>query len=225
MQYKEFTKEAVENYVKCFGFDTVDDKALVQLVMMVETLVYNMLNNVFYITDALKVKTLKKQHFEAVLNIMKDVQMQSMRKQSGGSFTVLPSEYFGVDSGRYLADVSQHETNMFVDNVTRPAINIQLPIQTAGSAKCMVPDKKFLTGFIQNFQKDTKTDFKVSTDVADILMASINNNLDELLGAAKNVHKVKGLKKNALTMTLINATIKKSPHQFGHLVFVWKRKN
>lgn len=215
MQSNQFTKDAVDTYVKCFGFESVNNNALVQLVLIVETLISNILDNLFFVVNVYKRPMLTKKHMATVMNLMKQ-----KVAQTGGSYTVLPSEYFGVSSGRYFSDVSQYETDMNQATVTRPAIEMQMPFKGGAkkAKKCMMSDTKFVEQMIEQYKANNGVQFTTSKDVVDLIMASININLDELLTAAKAMHLAKGTKKSELSMTLLNATIKQNAAFFKHLV-------
>jgi hypothetical protein len=74
--------------------------------------IYNILKNVSYVAQACKCKVIKTEHIKAVSVIQSNILEQGiyyipkkacygMKGGMHGS-TVLPSEYFGVDSGRYV---------------------------------------------------------------------------------------------------------------------------
>ena len=211
-----YSKQAVETYVKCFGFESINDKALVQLYVIIETLVFNILDNLFFVVDVYKKPALTKKHLAAVMNLMRQ-----KTAQAGGSYTVLPSEYFGVNSGRYMADVSTLETNMNVPTVTRPAM--QMAMAKGGAAKkCMVADNTLVDAMVTKYKVAKKLEFTVGKEVVEMIMASVNINIDELMTAAKAAAQSK--KKMDLTMTLLNATIKENAAALKHLVVPHKKK-
>ena len=206
--YKTFNKAVFEEYVAKFGFKTIDDNAFMKLVMIIETLVYNILNNVIHLTDALDKKIIKKEHLKAVISMMHDF---VSAKQSGGhAGTVLPSEYFGVNSNRYFANVSSLETSMFSDNLTRSALDLKL----SGGANAVALSLENFKFILNDYRKAKNAPVKVEKASYDVIAASVQNNLDNLL---KRVERGKKLSLPGITKAL-----NKYCKQFSHLSYVWK---
>ena len=235
MNFKEFDKDEMMPFVRKYGFSEVDDSAFVKVVLTVEVLVYNMLNNVLYITNALNLKILKKQHFEAVMSIIKDMgklAKQDKTKQAGQKGghggTTLPSEYFGVESGRYFENVSQYEQSAFADGVTRAPINISADGAMQSGGRGSSTAKTFITkdqikAIIGKFKTEKKLSFKVSRVAYDVIAASVMQNLSELLSECKKTRKgSKSSKSNVLTQSLIFSVMSKNASKFAHMNYVWK---
>lgn len=178
------------DFVKSFGFNQVDNAAMLKLKIIAEVLVFNILNNVLHVTQALNVKTIKKGHFLGVLKILKDAANKCKGAQSGG--TVMASEYYGIDSGRYFENVDFHNTS-YIDGLTRGP----LYVQEAGAARASgaatgskttraslhflsMTDAKDIIG---KYKIEKKLDFKVAKDVYDLIMNSVDANLKQLLAS------------------------------------------
>ena len=206
------TIEAIQTYVHCSGFELVKDKAMIQLFLIIENLVCNILENLMFVVDVHKQPALSKKHAAAVMNLMRQ------KTQAGGSYTVLPSEYFGSESGRYFADVSSQETNMFQAGVTRPAIDYLSAVKGGAKKRCSVVNTDAIQLIVNSFKKSKNVEFTVGKELIDLIVASVNINIDDLLVATKAAFAQKPNKKNELTMALLNSTIKESPVRFKHLV-------
>ena len=91
---------------------------------VVHAVVFNILDNVAYVLEACKCKTVMPSHLKAVAMIQNTISQNNIgsvpRSQKGGA-QVMPSEYYGVDSGRYfdISQVEQMEAHMFADAIAR----------------------------------------------------------------------------------------------------------
>lgn len=201
------------DFVKTFGFTSVDNAALLKLNTIVEVVVFNMLNNVLFVTEALQVKTIKKGHFLGVFKILKEAASRCEKNQKGG--TVLPAEYFGHDSGRYFDTVDFHDTS-FIDGLTRGP----LFVQEAGASKsvpvAITVDE--IKAIIAKYKKETDAEFIVAKDVYAVIQQCVLHNMTQLLSAASD----KG-KNKTLTATLINKSIKNAGAELKHLKHVWSK--
>lgn len=224
------------DFIKSFGFVDVDKAALLKLNGIIEVIVFNLLNNVLYVADALKVKTIKKAHLNGVVKILKMANEQcksnnsssnNNKKQQGG--TVLPAEYFGFDSGRYFEDVDFHNT-AYVDDFSRGALFVQ---EAGGRAK-VVDHKVAVTvdeikAIIEKFKVEMDASFKVASDIYPVIQQSVESNLTMLLlECSKNIKKSKSKSASAsasttiLTAPLIDKSIKGAGATLSHLKYVWK---
>ena len=207
--YKTFNKAAFEAYVAKYGFTSIDDNAFMKMVMIIETLVYNILNNVLHLTDALEKKIIKKEHLQGVIAIIQDF---VSAKQSGGhAGTVLPSEYFGVDSGRYFNDVSSLETSMFSEGLARNAIDLKL---SGGSGDQILTLENF-KHILDEYRRAKNLPVKIEKKAFSVIAMSVSKNLD-------NVFELVDKKNKKLTLSGITNVLKKHCKQFSHLSYVWK---
>lgn len=213
--YKGFDFVAAERFVKSYGFESLDPDAFMKLVIVIDIIVCNLMNNVMHVAKALDVKLIKKEHFQAVLAILKSQQI----KMSGGR-TVLPSEYFGVNSNKYFDNVSSYETPMDVQGLTRNAMEIKLPVFTGGAIELVT--RTSVKSLIDAFKQNKNLDVKLSSSAYEIIISSVLSNLKLLLNSCKAFHAKKHLKTKALTLNLLVNTMKNNSKQFAHLSHVWK---
>ena len=207
--YKTFNKAVFEAYIKKFGFTSIDDNAFMKMVMIIETLVYNILNNVLHLTDALDKKIVKKAHLQAVVAIIQDF---VSAKQSGGhAGTVLPSEYFGVNSNRYFDDVSSLETSMFSEGLARSALDLKL---SGGAGDVIITLENFKT-ILDEYRRVKNVPIKIEKAAFGVIALSVTSNLD-------NVLELVDKKNKKLTLAGITNVLKKHCKQFSHLSYVWK---
>jgi hypothetical protein len=256
MNYKLFDKDEFLPFLRRYRFEDIEDAAFVKIVFTIEVLIYNLINNALYVTEALKVKTIKRKHFDGVVQIMRDFENgmtknpnlnlkggngtalpaeyfgvdsgryfeQSMLK--GGNGTALPSEYFGFDSGRYFASVDFNNTS-YMDGMTRGPLMSTMEPGVIGMTGGGMTAGSFLTDkqvriFIDNYKKEHKLDFKVATEVYQLLIASVVSNLSNLLKACSD--KASKSKKPILTTAHLYSVLEKNGKQFAHMSYVWKTK-
>jgi hypothetical protein len=231
MNYKLFAKDEFIPFLRNYRFEDIEDAAFVKIVFTIEVLIYNLINNALYVTEALKVKTIKRKHYDGVVQIMRDFE-QGMSKNhilKGGNGTALPSEYFGFDSGRYFANVDFTNTG-YMDGLTRGPLMSTMDVSAASvmnmagggmTAGTFLTDKQIRI-FIDNYKKENKLDFKVATEVYQLLIASVVSNLSNLLQACSD--KASKSKKPILTMAHLYSVLEKNGKQFAHMSYVWKNK-
>lgn len=215
----EFVKQDLLPFLNKHKYTDIDDVAFVKFMVAIEVLIFNLLNNVLYVTRSLKLKTIKKEHFMAVLQIMKDYTNGKAPPSLSGGSLVMPSEYYGSDSGRYFdADVvSAVENHPWSDpSVTRVALDSSFDM-VGGSAMSLV-SKNQIKNIIEKYKKQENTDFKLASPAYDIIASCLSSNIHALL---KECVKVGGQKKN-LTMAVLYKTLNKNAKQFAHLTYVWK---
>jgi hypothetical protein len=207
-----FSKHALELYASKFGFAGVDDAASKQVNIIVKKLVWNLLDNVSYIVGALKVKRVKKEHFEGVIALL-----QSHNIQLGGhAGTVLPSEYFGINSGRYFANVLPYEGSAFAAGVARAELPIKFPGAFGGAAakQDAFVNTKYIKSIAKQYNDETKSEMSVTTSAIDVMVTSICANLDKLFKASASSSRSKTpiLTREVIVKTLKSKTNKKLAH-------------
>ena len=126
MNYKSFEKNQLEAFASKFGFTSIDDSAFVKLVLMIELLIQNMLDNVLAVKEHLNITIIKKKHLETVLTIIEHYKRQNIGHFGGDPIN--PSEYYGIDSGKYVINPS-FQNGIVNTGVSRPALIVQ---QSAG---------------------------------------------------------------------------------------------
>jgi hypothetical protein len=199
-----FSKQLLVDYGKQYGYTNVDDGACTFMTNVVKKLVWNLLNNVFYVTSALKVKRIRKEHFEGVLSLLRSHNIQA----GGHAGTVLPGEYFGVDSGRYFNDVSTFESSAFANNLSRAELPIKM-MSAGGSTKPFI-NVKNIKDLIAKYMNEKKIEGTIGTSAVELMIASIYANLDRLLKASAKGSRAKS---PTLTKQLLVQTIQKKVNQ------------
>lgn len=208
-----FKKDALMPMLAKHKFSDIEEAAFVKVIYCIEILIFNMLNNVLYVTKSLKLKTIKKEHFMAVLQIMKD--FQNGKEVMKGGDPVMSSEYYGQDSGRYfdIDVVSAIENHPWSDpGLTRTALDASMG---GGSPRCFI-DKDQVKEIVEKYQKSEKETFKVSKDVFDIISSCVLSNLSALFKACSHS------KQKKLTMSLLYKCLVKNSKQFAHMSYVFK---
>lgn len=174
-------------------------------------LVFNILQNAKYVLDACKCKTLKPSHLKAVSMIQAGIMknkvfhvpsnLKTHSSQSGGA-VVLPSEYFGVNSGRYLDinDVSGSQINLYGDStLTR----VEHPIIVGGGRTTQVIPETKWAQFVKDYMTTRKQSFRISREALQMIETSVTLNLEDLIKACGKSMTAKSLrtalsKKNSL---------------------------
>jgi hypothetical protein len=165
-------------------------------------LVNNILKNALYVMDACKCKTLGESHLKAVSLIQANILQQGIsyvpksratvkRIQSGGNMGyVLPSEYFGNDSGKYIdiAKVEPNEVQLFADTALaraeHPMKSFEPDSMTGGAVQKVTP--AMVKASIKNFQAKNPTLGRVSKGAVDLIVLSVQENVKELVVAVGN---------------------------------------
>lgn len=203
---------------KKYGFQNVDDVAFVKIMFAIEVMVFNLLNNALYVTKSLKVKTIKKDHLMAILQIMKDYSNGKTGPSMSGGAIVMPSEYFGKTSDQYFdADVvSAIENQPYGDaGMTRTALDSTF--QNGGACECFIT-KKHIVQIIEKYKKQENVDFKLAKNVYDIIISSVIANLESLFSECKNM----GKNQKTLSMQLLYKVLTKNAKKFAHITYVLK---
>ena len=215
MQMQIQKEDIVSTIKSTYKFTDVESATLVKLDMIVEVLVYNLLNNVTHVTKALGVKTIKKAHFVGVLEILKGCvksKVNNSKQQTGGAI-ILPSEYFGIDSGRYFADVVSHNT-AYLDDLARGPLYVQ-DAGAGGMSKNTMVSMVHIKTLVEKYKKEHHVDFKMAKDAYELVMESILSNLDKLLKTCA------ASKQKTLTASLLYKGLNSSG--FGYMSCVWKQ--
>jgi hypothetical protein len=208
------------DFIKSFGFTDVDKPALIKLHSVIEVVVFNMLNNVLYVVDALKVKTVKKGHFLGVLHLLKEAAKRCGEKKKGqAGGTVMASEFFGHDSGRFFAEVDFHNT-AYLDNLSRGGLEVMQAGGSgagAGAKANAAVSLAELKEIVAAYKKETdRASLKLAADVYPLVQEAVSANLAGLLRACK---KAAGSGQGVLTAKLLVKCIK---GEFAHVQHVWK---
>ena len=243
MNFKSFEKDLFMGYIRKYGFTDADDDAFVRIVLVLEVLVYNMLNNVSLVTSFMNVKTISQKHFDLVSNIINEYQKtqdkykmvapkkqkaqgpESQHHQQGGA-TVLPSEYFGYDSGRYFPEGS-HALDMeqpvtSTDEFARTGLHMM----TAGAkGKKAAPVQRLFISDVQvkflvdSYKTDKSVNIRASKVATAIIIKALVMNLNLLLSHIKKAGKDQKTKK--LTLKMVSFEIAR---QFPYMAYILKKK-
>ena len=245
MNFKSFEKDLFMGYIRKYGFTDADDDAFVRVVLVLEVLVYNMLNNVSLVTNFMNVKTISQKHFDLVSNIINEYQKTqdkhitsssgkkpiAKKVQEGhqqGGATVLPSEYFGYDSGRYYPegihalDMEQPITS--TDEFARTGLHMMTAGGKGKKTKQSVNhlfisdvQVKFL---VDSYKTDKSVDIRVSKVATEIIIKALVANLNLLLSHIKKAAKDQKTKK--LTLKMVSFEIAR---HFPYMVYILKKKS
>ena len=204
------------DFIKSFGFKDVDNAALIKLNTIIEVIVFNMINNVLHVVNALKVKTVKKAHFIGVMHVLKEAAARCTSGQRGG--TVMASEFFGHDSGRFFSSVDFHNT-AYIDGLSRGSLDVA---QAGGGSEKATPDAVTIAevkAIVAKYKKEMDHDsLKMAADVYPVIQAAVTANMIKLLYACKSGRGTS----QTLTSKLIMKSIKDSGSMLAHLKYVWK---
>jgi hypothetical protein len=164
---------------------------------MAVVLVNNILKNALYVLEACKCKTLTEGHLRAISLIQSNIVSQGIayipkKKQEArvltGGVPVLPSEYFGVNSGRYV-DIAHlgPEVHLFSDTALARAPHPIKFAMTGGAA--LSKDTKIplsaLKAIVKAFQAENPLLSKISKDAMVMIHTSVQENVSDVLAAAK----------------------------------------
>lgn len=203
------------HYIAQYGFD-VQGKEVgkVQTVLkkIANTLVSNLLNNGRYMLDACNCKTLTEGHLGAIYQIQHKVQVQKSQQKGGAhGGTVLPSEYFGGDSGRYvdMASLAGQSTELFADSsVLRPAMDIKMA--GGGPKKTSMLTMTELKDIVKMYHEKNGTSFKINKNAITIIKLSLDLNMDMLMS-----HLSENKRGSTLTADSLKDVVKRA--EFMHM--------
>lgn len=225
---KILQKDTIIQLLKPYGFTDVDEVAQTKLNIIIETLLHNILENLTNVLEIKKGKVITPRIFSIALKILHADDSKPQNVVFKGGEPVLPSEYFGSNSGVYSESVDNSFTNnLDFLNLARPelvAYSFITPLtQTGGANKKMslsrVINEEYVMDFIAKYKQNTKKSFKISKQCIPILMKAIETNMSFLLSAAKAANKNKG---KTLTKSILFNTLKKHLNEFIHMSVVWK---
>lgn len=179
----------------------IDPKTQDYIRYLARHITFNILDNTRYIMDACKCKTMRPTHLNAVSMIQAGLLKNkvyhipaSMKGQTGGG-TVLPSEYFGIESGRYhdISAVSGSQINLYGNStLTR----VEHPIlMGGGSSDDMFVTLTDVTEFRKDYVKSRKYPMRVSADALKMIHVSVNLNITDLVKAAGKTPNMQSIEK------------------------------
>lgn len=145
----------------------------------VKRIVFGILDNASYVLDACKCKTIMPAHLVAIAMVQNTITKNRIGRvpvtavKKGGA-QVLPSEYFGVDSGRYfdISEVSKLETNMFSDAALARA---ELPLKVGGALNKV--SLAMLKQAVKDYNQARKKSVKISKEAMALIKTSVELNL------------------------------------------------
>lgn len=199
--------------VKGAGFEGADDVALAKLDMCCSVIVCNLIRNVMLVVQLMDCKKVQKKHFEKVAKIIDAINGKPVGAQLGG--LVLPSEYFGHDSGAYFANVESHDVSYSSDVAREPLWYQQVGAGLATATITLEDVKKLVASC--NHAK-----IPVAKDALELIRDSLVSNLSKLLKKAydKKASKAKVPKKKMLNAKVLFSILDKDP-MCRHMSSVW----
>lgn len=222
----DISEKQLERFIKSCGCSASTAEAKTALLKVVKKLVFNMIDNARYVSDACDCKVIKAGHFKAVDQLMRRFIAQAMAakkpiaKAQRGGFTVLPSEYFAIDSGRYFPEsvVRPFETHAFGDpSVTRAAQPISDgSMQTGGAGfNVKLVGNSLIKLIVDEYNKKRKlkSAVRVSSNAMPLILASVHQNIKDLL---RHIAAASRGKPTKLTASLIRKTVTTHP-QYSHM--------
>ncbi len=240
--YKTVPKMSLDTYAASFGFkDGISNEAHIKLSLIIELLISNLVKNALFITSALKRKTIKLEHLNAVLSIMAHATMGKSNLQKGGvsntditayfsklvldpaqilkplgmsgGRVVLPSEYFGIDSGRYFGDVSRMESSAFAPDLSRAGIDIKMPMMPMRGGSDTLLSLTQIVEVVDIIKTKKKLQFRMGKGVPDVILVSILSNLSNLFKDCAKSNKGKKI----LTVNMIYNVLKANCKKYAHM--------
>lgn len=177
------------------GMHTEDEKVLAGVHAFITRVVSNILCNVGAVLEVTKQKTATAKHFGVLLDISKNPALfarQFAKKnpiQDGGD-PVLPSEYFGGDSGRYTADLAfQTSYSDIANGIARPEMVDSFgQVLLAGGGIESIP-KTVLAAIIREGMQALARPYKLSKEAKTLLAQTLDQNLERFLMDLKKVSK------------------------------------
>lgn len=180
----------------------------------VKHLVFNILKNASYVVDACKCKTLSETHLKAVSIIQANIRQQKISyipasekrrrsasppskrgRQSGGHMgTVMPSEYYGIDSGAYkdIAEIQPNEVQLFADSAyaraEHPIKVLDGPMFGGAGGNLDSSDEKHIKALVKAYVKEYVaqkgvTFTRVSKEAMATIVGSVRANVESLKAA------------------------------------------
>lgn len=180
----------------------------------VKHLVFNILKNASAIVEACKCKTVTETHLKAVSLIQANIRDQKIayipasekralaatKKGKSGTHvgghmgTVMPSEYYGIDSGAYkdIADIQPNEVQLFGDTAfARAEHPIKIPEGAMSGGRLSnldTGDAKHIKALVKKYVKEFIDQkgvvfTRVSKEALAVIITSVQANIDSLKAA------------------------------------------
>lgn len=200
----------VKKLVTYYGIktDTDDTRVYSAIDQFVHRVVKNVIQNLRVVLEVSKQKLVTPKHFQVLLELsnmsLAFPRKEINRAQKGGD-PVLPSEYFGGNSGRYAAEVPPFQTSVAVltEGIARSGLTDTfgsvLVGGSGGSGGGSSIPKKVVNGIL----KELNSDIRLSKEAKALLYETLRQNVEHFLTDLK---KASTFQKAGLT-TL--ATVKK----------------
>jgi len=209
-------KQHVQNYVKKYGFDTIDELAFQKIKISSDTIMTNILNNIAMVIQTYPVKRITKKQFAIILHILNSRQTCEKKTQTGG--TVLPMEYFNADHAtQYGSEVSQQ---IVPEGIARAELipysqaldSVCNSLSGGGTSKSLhLVDEKYVKEFFTNYAAENKLNISLSKEGVTLMISSVEDNIDILLKECKQP------KTKKLTGNKIYSVLKSKPSKYIHL--------
>jgi hypothetical protein len=216
---KILQKDQVVSLIKLYGFSDIDTVALAKFNIIVETLLFNIFENLFNVLVILKGKVITMKHVNIVMKLI-HTGHNPKNIITGG--TVLPPAFFDPSStSGYFESAGYPDAASLA--YFRPAlVNTMTGGATTRRMKAKIIDEKYIRDYIEFFKEKTKKSFKISKDVIPVLEKSVLDNLELLLKECKTNKKTGVADNRVLTKAILFKTLKDNIQQFIHMSVVWK---
>lgn len=198
-----------------YGITKMEDNVQGLISEYCKNLIFNIVSNGYHVATSCKMKTITLGH----LNLVSQIQLKSIgeypKVKTGGGHTVLPSEYFGIDSGTHNSDGNC--LDLFQADGGRaglpstfvPSLTGQGGQTGGGNGQVNFISEADFKKYIKE-AKAKNHDIKISKDALDIIMLSIELNIDMLM---KFVQK-RGIK--ILTVEKLSTIVNTKNRRFKH---------
>lgn len=184
LTYELYVKKLVAHY----GIKTGTDDARVYhaIDQFVHRVVKNVIENLRIVLEVSKQKLVTPKHFHVLLELShmslafpgKEIAAH-MRSQKGGD-PVLPSEYFGRNSGRYSTSVPPFQTSAaeLTEGIARAGMmdTFGSVLMEGGSTPGTIPKK-----VVDDMLKDLKVEFRLSKEAKLLLNETLRQNVEHFL--------------------------------------------
>lgn len=201
----------LEDKIKAFKITKIEGNLQSLLNTCVENLLYNILINAKYVLEITNRKIIKVGHLRTINYIQKKsigiVPTKTNSLQKGG-FAVLPSEYFGNESGSYNADVEgTHQFESLPDGYSRNGLEATFePSYLEGGGKNYYMDNSVYEGILE--KNKNKVGVKISSDALELIRLSIELNIDMLIKETLKKYKLK----NSISVNNVKNTLKNAKY-------------
>jgi hypothetical protein len=203
--------QSLKALVRMYGYDDVEDAAVLYLVEIAEKIVVNIMRNVCAVASVCKVKNAKEEHFKLVSLIQSTVLCEANNSKKKGGRIVLPEEYFsGEASGKYYSKeaVSPYETT--VSRSDDPTVaRSEIPIKVLGGKW---GSEAMVMSVVSKMQDQKKITCGISKDGVPFLESALESTMASLMAAVRKL----APKSRKLLKKQIVAVVTKKP-QFAHL--------